>query len=128
MVVVTGGTGQGKYTYVLKKYAPAEITDGAVCPLENLVQAVCICNYHMAVKRMLEAGTDPVAFTEELCRRNPACIVILPEIGCGIIPMEKSERIWREQVGRCGCMIAGYADTVIRMTCGIPAALKGALP
>ena len=52
----------------------------------------------------------------------------MDEIGCGIVPIEKTERMLRELTGQCGCIIAEHADCVIRMTCGVPAVLKGELP
>ena len=49
----------------------------------------------------------------------------MDEIGCGIVPMEKSERVWRENAGRCGCIIAANSVKVIRIVCGIPDIIKG---
>ncbi|MBQ2910721.1 MAG: bifunctional adenosylcobinamide kinase/adenosylcobinamide-phosphate guanylyltransferase, partial [Clostridia bacterium] len=50
---------------------------------------------------------------------------IADEIGCGIIPLEKSDRIYREALGRFLCDLAAISDTVIRVTCGIPTFIKG---
>ena len=75
----------------------------------------------------MTSGIDAEVFTAALYRENPACIVLLDEIGSGIIPMDKSERIWRETAGRAGCILAENAKTVIRLVCGIPTALKGEL-
>ena len=58
---------------------------------------------------------------------GPEIIFIINEIGCGIIPLEKSERIWREQTGRAGTVIAKNSDTVVRIICGIPTVIKGEL-
>ena len=58
----------------------------------------------------------------EKCRGK---IVIADEIGCGIIPLEKSDRIYREALGRFLCDLAAISDTVIRVTCGIPTFIKG---
>ncbi|MBR6242734.1 MAG: bifunctional adenosylcobinamide kinase/adenosylcobinamide-phosphate guanylyltransferase, partial [Ruminococcus sp.] len=64
-------------------------------------------------------------FTQELCRNSPEMIIVIDEIGCGIVPVEKSERVWRENVGRCGCIIAENSELVIRVVCGIPTVIKG---
>ena len=69
----------------------------------------------------------PLPFTDRLLCKNPDAIVIMNEIGSGIIPLEKSERLWREQTGRAGCRIAERSDTVIRLCSGIPEAIKGTL-
>jgi len=124
MIMVTGGAYQGKKAYVMRKFKIAEndIADGAEYPMEELKTSRCIKNYHQLVKRL---GDECIRFTEELCRSNPDAVIIIDEIGCGIVPMEKSERLWRENVGRCGCIIAANAENVIRIVCGIPTVIKG---
>jgi len=123
MVMITGGAYQGKKVYVTEKFGFSEtdIADGAVCEFELLKSAPCIINYHILVKRL---GDECITFTKELCRSNPDTVIIIDEIGCGIVPLDKSERVWRENVGRCGCIIASCADTVIRIVCGIPVIIK----
>ena len=123
MVMITGGAYQGKIAYVTQNFGIAEsdITDASVCGLNALKTARCISNYHELVKRL---GDECIAFTNELCRINPSCIIIIDEIGCGIIPLEKSERVWRENVGRCGCIIASASETVVRVVCGVPTVIK----
>ena len=124
MIMVTGGAYQGKSAYVTQNFniAVSDIADGRSCPPEAAKAARCISNYHELVRRL---GNDCISFTEELCRCNPSIIVIIDEIGCGIVPMEKAERCWRENVGRCGCIIAANSDSVIRIVCGIPTFIKG---
>ena len=125
MVMITGGAFQGKTKFAVEQFGLREndILDGGSCGLSELQNAKCITHYELAVKRLLENGTDPLRSTEEL-----SCeIVMMNEIGCGIIPLERSERVWREMTGRCGCMLAQHAEHVIRLVCGIPIALKGAL-
>jgi adenosyl cobinamide kinase/adenosyl cobinamide phosphate guanylyltransferase len=123
MIMVTGGAYQGKTAYVTEKLGLAEndISDGAVCAVETLRTARCITNYHELVRRL---GDECISFTQELCRTNKEVIIIIDEIGCGIVPMEKSERVWRENAGRCGCIIAACSEKVIRMVCGIPVIIK----
>ena len=54
-------------------------------------------------------------------------IVISTETGCGIVPVDKEERILREHIGRLNCLLAEKAETVVRVFCGIPVVLKGSL-
>ena len=124
MVMITGGAYQGKTAYAMQNCGiPAnEITDGKSCVPEEALKARCITDYHELVRRL---GDEGMTFTEELCHRNDEAVIIMDEIGCGIIPLEKSERVWRENVGRCGCIIAAHSETVVRMVCGIPTFIKG---
>ncbi len=111
MVLVTGGAYQGKTAYAKEHYNDKMIQD-----------------YQNIIKKLMQEGKDPIAYTESLIRHAPDAVIILREVGCGIIPISEENRKWREMVGKCGCMIAENADTVIRLCCGIPEIIKGELP
>ena len=51
-------------------------------------------------------------------------IIISDEIGCGIVPEDSEERLWREETGRCLCDIAKRCDEVWRVFCGIGIKIK----
>jgi len=51
-------------------------------------------------------------------------LVTLDEVGCGIVPMEKREREYREAVGAAGQLLASVADQVYRVLAGIPVRIK----
>ena len=55
---------------------------------------------------------------------NPEVIIICDEIGCGIVPLEKSDRDYRENVGRIMCRVVERAEHAERLICGIPQRLK----
>ena len=54
--------------------------------------------------------------------------MIATEIGCGVVPMDPAEREKREMAGCLSCELAGRAETVIRVCCGLPQLLKGEWP
>lgn len=124
MVLITGGLASGKTKYAASRFG-CTITDGASCNFDEIWDAECISHYHQLVERMLAAALDPLEITTRLCSKNPDAIILMTEIGCGIVPIEKNERIRREMCGRCGCILAEQSDEVIRMICGIPQLLKG---
>lgn len=130
MIMITGGAFQGKRDCLkrLYKICGNEILDGAECRFDDVFTAAAITGYHELVRRLINEKIDPVEFTEKLCRENRNAAIIINEIGCGIIPIESSERIYREEAGKAGCIIAANCDTVIRVFCGIPEAIKGVLP
>lgn len=127
MIMITGGAFQGKTEYAKKRFgfSDNEIFNGGSCELEAVFTAKCVTDYQLAVKRMLEKNVDPEEFTRRLCRENSGAVIIINEIGGGIIPLDKSERIWREETGRAGCIIAENSREVIRLVCGIPTKIKG---
>lgn len=127
MVMVTGGAFQGKRDCLKRLYglSDSDIISGADCALEDVFNAAAVSDYHEIVRRLLDENIDVSGFTERLCRENPNAAVIINEIGCGIIPLEKSERIYREEVGRAGCIISSHSEMVIRVFCGIHEVIKG---
>ena len=50
--------------------------------------------------------------------------VIATEVGCGVIPLDRGERIWRENAGRLACLLADRADEVVFVQCGIGIRVK----
>lgn len=128
MILITGGAYSGKTEFAKRRFSlsEADILDGAECSLEQAFSCRAIKNFHLLVKRF---GVDGgVGLAGEIFARDPEIIIISNEIGSGIIPMERADRIWREETGRACCSIAGNSDIVVRMCCGIPTVIKGELP
>ncbi len=127
MKFIIGGAYQGKIGTAIELFGvkESEITNGSTCDFDDLFSAKCVKSFHKVIARLLAQGVSPVEFTKRLCLENSDVIIIMDEIGCGIVPVEKSERRRREETGRCGCIISAASDTVIRVICGIPVFLKG---
>ena len=128
MTLITGGAYSGKTEFAMRKFGleAYDIADGAYCDPLHDGSARALSNFQLYVKRF---GTGSgAALAEKLYTTNPDMIIISNDIGSGIIPMEKSDRIWREEVGRACCYIAEKSEIVIRMCCGIPTVIKGELP
>lgn len=127
MIMITGGAYQGKTEYAKQRFgfSDDEILSGGSCEFEAVFAAKSVTEYHLLIKRLLENNTDVQDFSRRLCRENPYAVIIINEIGAGIIPLEKSERIWREETGRAGCILAENSREVIRLVCGIPVKIKG---
>lgn len=117
MRFIIGGAYQGKTRYAMEKYGltPADVADGRTA--EDISGFKCINNFHQLIRRMPDIA-------QKLIADDPDVIIIMDEIGNGIVPLERSERIWREQVGRAGCLIAEKSETVERVICGVPVRIK----
>ena len=63
-------------------------------------------------------------YISRLTDNYPDIILICDEVGGGIVPIEKTERDYRECVGRVLCELAKDADTVERVNCGIGRMIK----
>ena len=52
-------------------------------------------------------------------------VLVISEVGQGIVPDNAQARLFRDCSGRCGQMIAAAADEVWYCVCGIPWKIKG---
>ncbi len=107
MILVIGGSFQGKKAYA------AQICGGKTV----------LADFQDRIREMLEAGEEPEVFTRQILADPPA-VITLDEVGCGIVPMEKAERDYREAVGHAGQLLAAAAEKVYRMQCGIASRIK----
>lgn len=104
MILVTGGRGAGKRSFVtdVLGFSPGQFAeDGPVLyGLESM---------------------DPLPSLETLLDRE---VVVCREVGCGVVPMDRGDRDWREAVGRLCCALAREAEAVYRLQCGLAMRLK----
>ena len=118
MILVIGGMGQGKLAAVLRntEYTEKDVicTPGEGKPVLN--------NLQEAVRSALVEGKTQEQILAELAGH---AVIISDEVGCGVVPVDRFEREWRETVGRICCLLAKDAEQVVRLFCGVPMVLKG---
>lgn len=124
-----GGIFQGKLSAAKKNYPEFKVVDG-----ENFEELVLAENqkfiwndFNLGVKKFLEEGKSFDFIKEKfekVIEKNPEAVFISCEIGCGIVPLEKSERDYREFVGRLQILAAQKAAKVFRVNSGILVRLK----
>ena len=117
MNLIVGGAGQGKLAYALEMTG---LDRGNVS--SQIGDAPLILT---RLEAWLRTETDPWPALEVLLERQPEVTILCREVGCGVVPMDRADRDWRERVGRTCCGLAERADRVIRLCCGIPSFLKG---
>lgn len=86
--------------------------------------AEIIVDFHECIRNALTRGEDPCRFTEHICTTHPMAVIVANEIGAGIVPLDVSERIFREAVGRALCIVAQRSEEVTRVVCGIGVRIK----
>lgn len=85
----------------------------------------CYPDFHEAIRRtVLEAHQDPREFARQFCAAHPDAIVIANEVGAGVVPIAREDRLFREAVGRALCIIAQESESVTRCVCGIGVRIK----
>ncbi|MEG1072216.1 MAG: bifunctional adenosylcobinamide kinase/adenosylcobinamide-phosphate guanylyltransferase [Oscillospiraceae bacterium] len=117
MILIVGGTGQGKLQYVLKKTG-LRLEDVAYNPADAAEKPI-----FSGLEGWLR--THPEETLERLLARNPGVIILCDEVGCGVVPIAPEERAYRETVGRLCCRLAEQAVGVERVFCGLAMCLKG---
>lgn len=125
-ILIVGGACQGKREYAKNAYG---LKETEILPWnEEREAASCIADLHLRVRACLEKGLTQQEVLEKLLPFCRGKIVLCDDIFCGVVPLDALERQWREVTGRLLCRLAQEADSVIRMQCGLPQAIKGELP
>lgn len=125
-ILIVGGACQGKREYAQKAFG---LNEREILPWnEEREETSCIADLHLRVRACLEKGLTQQEVLEKLLPFCQGKIVLCDDIFCGVVPLDALERQWREVTGRLLCRLAQEADSVIRMQCGLPQAIKGELP
>ena len=129
MKLVIGGYAQGKLHYVINNYfiETEMIWDGELPKLqEDMTQkgSIIFNHFHQWVRSCLVEGTAPEEKIWQFLEQYPDCIIISDEIGNGIVPVDSFEREYRERTGRLLVELAGKAEEVVRVLCGIGQKIK----
>lgn len=133
MEVYFGGAFQGKLEYVLEKKGCLKVADGAGCSLKDIKEAQVLNHLHLYIKRLTykedaayNTTMDDTITTDTTAKTMSAAEIIndIYEVGGGIVPLKKEDRIYRETVGRALCCAVKKSDRVERVMCGIGQCLK----
>lgn len=108
MTFITGGAYQGKLEFAKKELGFDD---------ENILNEL-----QKKIRDMTDMSAEEIA--ENILNDDKIKCVICDEVGCGIVPLEKTDRVWRELTGRVGCILAKKADAVYLLKIGIPRRIK----
>lgn len=120
MDLIIGGAYQGKLEYACRRFGLRR-EEIFFCGETPELDGTCrgIYGLERYLRACMAAGISP-----ELTLREDA-VVICQDIFCGVVPLDREERLWRELAGRTLTMLAARAETVTRIFCGLPQSLKG---
>lgn len=126
MIVITGGAFQGKLDVAKAKFGVSD-SDVYFCDESGLsteldLSKKVICGLEQYSLACVRAGILPDETIQSLDLGDK--ILIATDISCGIVPMDKTERAWREANGRMMTALALSADEVYRVFCGIAKRFK----
>lgn len=122
--LVTGGAFQGKYRWAVSEYPYTEWTDGEDCPLDILSDIQGMNHFHVFIRRWIEAGKTKEELVDQILERQGKLVLVTDDVGCGLVPVNEQDRIYREAAGRICTQISASAVRVDRVICGLPQRLK----
>ena len=110
MILVTGGSHQGKTTYVKQNFPEYPRWEGL----------------HLFIKKRMEEQVGETQILEEIRGqiRSGDWVLISDEIGNGIVPIDETDVKWREVTGRILIELAKEAEAVYRVLLGIGQRIK----
>lgn len=116
MLLVIGGIASGKRSYLRNRgYDDQHMSPELTADVPVLLD----------LDELLRNGALDSDAWQALLQKEVVCCC---EVGQGVVPLDASERVWRELVGRTCSRLAAEADEVVRMVCGIPVTLKQTHP
>ncbi len=119
MELIIGAKAQGKLDYAKKLYniSDFEVSDSLVSGKK------VINNLQKIVFNLSLEGSDAFEIITSFAEKND-CIFICDEVGSGVVPIEKSDRFYRDEVGKICCHLAEKSCKVHRVFCGIGSRIK----
>lgn len=115
MVLVIGGRAQGKTEYIQREFCVRDEDIGGDFGKNKVL-------LHLE-KLVWERGGESVLRQLDQWISGD-CIVCCDEVGMGIVPLDRKEREFRDDVGKTLCALAKRADRVIRVFAGIGQRIK----
>lgn len=121
MKLIFGGAYQGKLDYAKSTYNLTE-KDVHHCDMESMVinfDKKIIAGLDKFVLACIKEGVNAKECLEDNVEKLRDKIIICDDISQGVVPLDPTERAWREMTGRCMIYLGQEADEVIRVFCGL---------
>ena len=123
MILIFGGAYQGKLNYAKANFNVDTIWDCSAGAVPNF-EADCICGIEGYVMECAKSGEDPRKCLEENRDLWQDSVLVVTDTSQGVVPIDRTVREFREMNGRLLLWLAGEADRVIRVFCGIGKDMK----
>lgn len=110
MILIVGGSYQGKTEYAKENFPEYEIMD----------------ELHLFIKKCLDEGLREDEILGKVRERimDGDWVIISDELGNGIVPMDERDTKWRETTGRVLIELAREAEQVYRVILGMGQRIK----
>ena len=125
MELIIGGAFQGKTDFAKENFGISQ-EDIFVCEKNSApnFDKKCISHIEKFSFWCVEHGFEPAEYFFEYAKDIENRIIISDDISCGVVPINKTERAWREANGRLLIKLSKKAEHVTRIFCGLSQRLK----
>ena len=124
MILIFGGAYNGKLEFVKEKYQLGN-DDIYFCTNQTLqFNKKVLCGLHIFTRACVLNNINSLEILENNITFLKDKIIICDEINSGIVPMEKINRVWREETGRALQFLTKQSSSVHRVFFGLQEQLK----
>ena len=126
MIFIIGGSDQGKCAFAREILGAAE-DDFFICGEETReidFSRRCIAHIERFALAASGAANRSRITGAPNAARLDGKVLIADDISCGIVPVTPTLRAWREANGRANAFLAGRAERVWRVFCGLGQVIK----
>ena len=124
MHLIIGGVYQGKRQYMAEHF---KLSDDSIFSCTGAVidfEKDGIYGLDVFSLACTDLGIDPVEYFDANRDKWKNAVISSADISCGVVPINKTHRLWREVHGRLLMYLASNAESVTRMFCGLPQVIK----
>lgn len=119
MILVIGGFYQGKREYAKEVLGANRLIGGEEATLEGLKACDGVYHFQDYLQKVWKEEEHLWKHCKQILQENPNLILLMEEMGCGLLPLEKKEREYLNQMGSIMQALRKEAKEVHRVVCGI---------
>ena len=124
MILIFGGAYNGKLKFVKSEFDIKE-EDVFFCNDDKIdFSKKVICGLHKFTYNKILKDENSLEYIKENIEKLKDKIIICDEISNGIVPLEKQDRVWREDTGKTLQYISKHSDKVFRVFLGYETRIK----
>lgn len=125
MIIVFGGSYQGKLDFTLDKFK-LNNNDVFVFTKDTKIDYTKKIMYGLEeyIFGAIDRNENPIEFFETNISKFSDKIIVCTDISCGIVPLNPVERLHRDNTGKVMQILCRNAEEVYRVFCGIGERIK----
>ena len=124
MVLIIGGAYQGKLDYAKAAFSLTPEDIFTCTGLKIDFSKRCVNALEEFCYACVQQSIDPVGYFQTHREGWQDSVLICNDLSSGVVPVDPVERRWRHSTGRLCQYLAGQANQVSRIFCGLEQRLK----